>query len=199
MTIPFELQEMLAFIDGAEAALDDLEPELDERDPEAAASVEADLERLRTIANDASEGGESSPLEEVEALEGEAGARSMRSSLRSGSSRRDEADFDLVDISLDQMEAAVSAGEYEQAEQARLSAYALLRVRPRDQAAAPSTRSWSPRSRAWSGTARAAVDGLGELIASGAVCARSARPGSSSTRPWTRRGRRPATAPATRR
>ncbi len=41
-----------------------------------------------------------------------------------------EADFDLVDISLDQMEAAVSAGEREQAEQARLSAYAFFEFGP---------------------------------------------------------------------
>ena len=41
-----------------------------------------------------------------------------------------EADFDLVDISLDQMEAAVSAGEQAQAEQARLSAYAFFEFGP---------------------------------------------------------------------
>ena len=71
MTIPFELQEMLAFIDAADSALTDLEGELDERDPEAAASVERDLERLRTIANDANEGRSVVALEQVEALEGE--------------------------------------------------------------------------------------------------------------------------------
>ena len=41
-----------------------------------------------------------------------------------------EADFDLVAISLDQMEAAVNAGEREQAEQARLSAYAFFEFGP---------------------------------------------------------------------
>ena len=42
----------------------------------------------------------------------------------------DEADYDLVDISLDQLEAAVSAGEPKQAEQARLSAYAFFEFGP---------------------------------------------------------------------
>ena len=41
-----------------------------------------------------------------------------------------EADFDLAAISLDQMEAAVNAGEREQAEQARLSAYAFFEFGP---------------------------------------------------------------------
>ena len=42
----------------------------------------------------------------------------------------DEADYDLVEISLDQLEAAVSAGERGQAEQARLSAYAFFEFGP---------------------------------------------------------------------
>ena len=33
LTVPFEMQEMTAFIDAAQSALDDLEPELDQRDP----------------------------------------------------------------------------------------------------------------------------------------------------------------------
>ncbi len=41
-----------------------------------------------------------------------------------------EADFDLIEISLDQMEAAINAGEREQAEQARLSAYAFFEFGP---------------------------------------------------------------------
>ena len=91
----------------------------------------------------------------------------MRSSLRSGSSRRDEADFDLVDISLDQMEAAISAGEHEQAEQARLSAYALFEFGPEIKLQA-----FDPQLVAeiegmvWYGAR--GVDGLAEMIAAGA-------------------------------
>ena len=42
----------------------------------------------------------------------------------------DDADFDLVEISLDQLVAAVSAGQKNQAEQARLTAYAFFEFGP---------------------------------------------------------------------
>ena len=41
-----------------------------------------------------------------------------------------ESDFDLVDLSLDRMEAAAGAGEWKQAEQARLEAYAFFEFGP---------------------------------------------------------------------
>ena len=52
------------------------------------------------------------------------------SSPRSGPKSTDEADYDLVDISLDQLEAAVSAGDPQAAEQARLTAYAFFEFGP---------------------------------------------------------------------
>ena len=65
-----------------------------------------------------------------------------------------DADFDLAAISLDQMEAAINAGEREQAEQARLSAYAFFEF-ALERFSTASTRSWSRRSRGGSGTAPA--------------------------------------------
>ena len=59
-----------------------------------------------------------------------------------------EADFDLVAISLDQMEAAISAGEREQAEQARLSAYAFFEFGPERLLQQPRPAAGRPRSRA---------------------------------------------------
>ena len=41
-----------------------------------------------------------------------------------------QSDFDLIDLTLDRMEAAVGAGEYRQAEQARLEAYAFFEFGP---------------------------------------------------------------------
>ena len=167
VTIPFELQEMLAFIDAADSALTDLEGELDERDPEAAASVERDLERLRTIANDANEGRSVAALEQVEALEGEVSGTLDAVFPEEWKQSTDEADYDLVDISLDQMEAAISAGEYEQAEQARLSAYALFEFGPEIK-----LKAFDPQLVAeiegmvWYGAR--GVDGLAEMIAAGA-------------------------------
>ena len=63
-----------------------------------------------------------------------------------GSSRTDESDYDLIAITLDRMEAAVGAGQYRQAEQARLEAYAFFefgperRLKPFDPGLAPTSR-----------------------------------------------------------
>ena len=129
VTIPFELQEAVAFIDGAQAAFDDLEPVLDERDPQLAAEVEAAFAELRGYAVDANEGGEVVPTEEVDAAHARASEALDSLFPEEWKESSDEADFDLIDISLDQMEAAVSAGEKAQAEQARLSRVRVLRVR----------------------------------------------------------------------
>jgi high-affinity iron transporter len=167
VTIPFELQEMLAFIDGAEEALDDLKGPLEEKDPAAVASVEAALVELRGYANDANEGGEVVSQEQVDATQQEATDTLDSIFPEEWKESSDEADFDLVEISLDQMEAAVSASEYDQAETARLSAYAFFEFGPEIKLQA-----FDPQLVAeveglvWYGAR--GVDGLGELIASGA-------------------------------
>ena len=59
----------------------------------------------------------------------------------------DESDYDLIALTLDRMEAAVGAGEYQQAEQARLEAYAFFEF-GRSGGCSPSTRASRPTSRA---------------------------------------------------
>ena len=44
--------------------------------------------------------------------------------------KTDESDYDLIALTLDRMEAAVGAGQYRQAEQARLEAYAFFEFGP---------------------------------------------------------------------
>ena len=130
VTIPFEIQEAIAFTEGAESAFHDLKSPLQERDPAGVATVEAALADLDRYSRDANEGVAVVDLDEVEAahdrasdaLEGMFPAEWKESST--------EADFDLIEISLDQMEAAINAGEREQAEQARLSAYAFFEFGP---------------------------------------------------------------------
>ncbi len=167
VTIPFELQEGLAFIDGAQAAFDDLEPELDEHDPAASAEVEVRFDELRRLLTAANEGGVVVSLEEVEAVHEEASSTLDSLFPEEWKQSNDEADFDLVDISLDQMAAAISAGEKNQAEQARLSAYAFFEFGPEVK-----LRAFDPQLVAeieglfWYG-ARGA-DGFAELIADGA-------------------------------
>ena len=167
VTIPFELQEGVAFIDGAQDALDDLEPALAERDPEGIATVEAAFDQLRTYTSDAHEGGVVVPLEDVEAAHDEASTALEAMFPPEWEEQGDEADFDLIDISLDQMESAVSASEPAQAEQARLSTYAFFEFGPEIK-----LRAFDPQLVAqveglvWYGAN--GEDGLAELIASGA-------------------------------
>ncbi len=130
VTIPFEIQESIAFTEGARSAFNDLQSVLQERDPAGVQTVLAAFDELDRINADANEGREVAPLEDVEGLHEEA-SEALDSMVPEEWNESDtEADFDLAAISLDQMEAAVNAGEREQAEQARLSAYAFFEFGP---------------------------------------------------------------------
>ena len=130
VTIPFEIQEGIAFSEGARAALADLAAPLEQRDEAALTELEDTLAELEGYAREASEGGEVADLETVEAAHDR--ARAIVDGLFPAEwlESNDEADYDLIQISLDQMEAAVSAGERDQAEQARLTAYAFFEFGP---------------------------------------------------------------------
>ncbi len=88
------------------------------------------MARLQTMSRDANEGRRVAPLEEVDGEHEK--AKNLIEDLFPSEwlESSDEADFDLIEISLDQMEAAVSAGERKQAEQARLTAYAFFEFGP---------------------------------------------------------------------
>jgi high-affinity iron transporter len=166
VTIPFELQEAVAFTEGAQSALNDLESTLEQRAPAAVTMVEDALAELHTLSQEAHEGGLVAPLEEVEAAHERASDALDSVFPEEWKETTTEADFDLVDISLDQMQAALSAGEKEQAEQARLSAYGFFEFGPE-----PLLRALDPQLVAeveglvWYGAR--GEEGLGELIARG--------------------------------
>lgn len=130
VTIPFEITEAIAFAEAAESALGDISPDLERIDPARLAELEAVIEETAGYLDDAGQGGEVVPLETVE----DASARTLAlvDSLFPEPWREssDAADFDLIQISLDQMEAAVSAGRPGTAEQARLTAYAFFEFGP---------------------------------------------------------------------
>ena len=130
VTIAFEIQESIAFTEGARSAFTDLQSVLAERDPEGVATVLAALDELDRINADANEGRAVAPLEEVERLHDEASDALDGMFPEEWKESDTDADFDLAAISLDQMEAAINAGEREQAEQARLSAYAFFEFGP---------------------------------------------------------------------
>jgi high-affinity iron transporter len=130
VTIPFEVQEGVAFMDGVEAAFSDLEPVLLERDPEAVEQIKADFALLREDVDNAQQGISVAPQEELDAARDRASETFDRIAPEKWTEPSDEADYELVDISLDQLEAAAGAGQYQQAEQARLAAYGFFEFGP---------------------------------------------------------------------
>jgi high-affinity iron transporter len=130
VTLAFEVQEAVAFTEAARSALSDIESTLVERDPAGLRTVEGALDELDRISADANEGRAVVSQDEIESAHDEASDTLDRIYPADWKKSDTEADFDLVAISLDQMEAAVSAGERDQAEQARLSAYAFFEFGP---------------------------------------------------------------------
>jgi len=130
VTTPFEITEGIAFVDAAQSALNDLSPELEKLDPEGLADLEAVVDELAAHLDDANEGTEVVPVETIEEAHERAAALIEQTFPEPWKESSDEADFDLIEISLDQMEAAVAAGRPQTAEQARLTAYAFFEFGP---------------------------------------------------------------------
>jgi len=130
VTIPFEVQEAVAFMDGVEAAFSDLESELLQRDPAAVEQIETTFAELREDVDNAQQGKAVAPQEELDAAADRAQQEFERIAPEEWMEGGDEADYELVDISLDQLEAAVGAGRYQDAEQARLAAYGFFEFGP---------------------------------------------------------------------
>ena len=130
VTLPFEVQEAVAFMDGVEAAFSDLEPVLLERDEAAVARIGEDFATLREQVDDAQQGRAVASEEGVSAVADRATAEIERISPEEWKEGGDEADYELVAVSLDQLEAAAGAGQYQAAEQARLAAYGFLEFGP---------------------------------------------------------------------
>ena len=130
VTIPFEVQEAVAFMDGVEAAFADLEPALLERDEAAVETIRAEFADLRKQVDDAQQDRAVAAEEDVEAVADRAGATIERISPDEWKEGGDEADYELVAVSLDQLEAAAGAGQYQAAEQARLAAYGFFEFGP---------------------------------------------------------------------
>jgi high-affinity iron transporter len=130
VTIPFEVQEAVAFMDGVEAAFSDLEPVLLDRDAAAVARIKADYAELREDVDNAQQSVSVAPQEELDAARDRAANSFERIAPEEWTEPSDEADYELVDISLDQLEAAAGAGRYQEAEQARLAAYGFFEFGP---------------------------------------------------------------------
>ncbi|MGA7435804.1 MAG: FTR1 family protein, partial [Solirubrobacterales bacterium] len=100
------------------------------QDPEATRALLAKVNEVQGYLKDATSGRNVRSPSEIEAISNEIAesAEAMFPEDWQGSS--EDADYDLVDISLDQMMNAINAGDYDIAEQNRLSAYAFFEFGP---------------------------------------------------------------------
>lgn len=130
VVVDIEIQEAQTFLDGARAAFNDLRMQLNGFDATKTAEVSRLLENLDTWIRDA--GLHQSAVDPSDVSKASSDASSTLKALypkeweRAGGA----ADFDVVASLLDQMEKAVAAKQYQQAESARLEAYAIFDAGP---------------------------------------------------------------------
>jgi high-affinity iron transporter len=129
--LDFEIQEAAAFRTGAEAAFADLRDQLAKRDRARTDAAAAGIDRLGALVAAATERKDGVP--ETGAIEAQTTAvqdaltATMPDAWKEST---DESDYDLIQITLDRMQAAAGAGQYHQAEQARLEAYSFFEFGP---------------------------------------------------------------------
>ena len=130
VTLDFEIQEAVTFRDGAAQALGDLEHVLAQQDEEATRQLGAILDGLADdLAAAAGHEAVADP-DDVQAATDE--ALGLIDSLYPDEWKDAgaTADFDVISATLDRLEAAIAAGQFSQAEQARLEAYAFFEFGP---------------------------------------------------------------------
>ena len=130
VTVELEIQEAVAFQEGAASAFADLEGELSERDPRATAVVDSAIDRLGTYVEEAQEGEGVASQEQMEEAHGQASDTLEKLIPEEWTLDDSQSDFDLIALTLDRLETAVGAGQYKQAEQTRLEAYAFFEFGP---------------------------------------------------------------------
>jgi high-affinity iron transporter len=129
--LAIEVEEAITFRDAAGAAFDDLAGVLFERDAEAAAEVDNLLRRLDDTLRQASTRTAVAEPERVDAL-----TKEITAALQDiypaewRTTGGGPSDFDTLRDLLNQLEAAVAAGQYGQAESLRLEAYAVFDLGP---------------------------------------------------------------------
>lgn len=125
----FEIQEAITFRDGAAAAFADLRNLLEARDPRAS-EVAANLAELERRMSTTLAQGQGASDNEIQGLVDQTTALLTTIMPPEWQQRDTAADFDVIRTVLQQVESAVAAGEYDQAESARLEAYAILETGP---------------------------------------------------------------------
>jgi high-affinity iron transporter len=131
VTLDFEVQEAIAFRTGAAAAFADLQSVLAKRNPARTTQAGADIERLRAALQQAIDKRQGvMRADDLKAIATRTEDGLKASMPKAWLETTDESDYDLIALTLDRMEAAVGAGQYRQAEQARIEAYAFFEFGP---------------------------------------------------------------------
>ena len=128
--IDIEIQEARAFLDGARAAFADLRLPLREIDAQDTATVDAALNHLDDALDAAASRTAVADPAEIAAATEDATRRLNALFPPTWLEASGDSDFDIVDSLLDQMVSAAAAGQYQQAESARIEAYAIFEVGP---------------------------------------------------------------------
>jgi high-affinity iron transporter len=130
VTIPLEIDEAATFRDGASAAFSDLRSLLEERDPAKTQEVADLFAGLEKSLLEAKKQSSVTDPSQIQASVDQIGTLLGEIMPAEWQQHDTSADFDIIQASLDQIEQAVAAGEFELAESARLDAYAVLESGP---------------------------------------------------------------------
>jgi high-affinity iron transporter len=130
VTLDFEIQEAITFRDGAAQAFGDLEHVLAERGAADTRRLSGILARLGDDLAAAAAGRQVAEPDTVQAATDEAIGLIDSLYPDEWKDAGSTADFDVISATLDRLEAAVAAGQFAQAEQARLEAYAFFEFGP---------------------------------------------------------------------
>ena len=130
VTLEFEIQEAVTFRDGAASAFHDLQPGLAVRNAAATRRLSASLGQLGTALAAAARGEVVAEPAAVAATTDNALALIDRLYPPEWKEAAETADFDVIAATLDRLQAAAAAGDWKQAEQARLEAYGVFELGP---------------------------------------------------------------------
>lgn len=130
VTTDLEIREAVTFHEGAAAAFADLRSLLDARDPALAAQAAAQFATVEDMLAKASARSAVASGPQLQQATDDLLATLQQAMPPEWQQRSSAGDFDVIDSMLDQMEAAVAAGQYDLAESARLEAYAVLESGP---------------------------------------------------------------------
>ena len=130
VTLDFEIQEAVTFRDGAASAFTDLRPTLASTDARATARLMVALDELGTALADAARGDTVTEPDAVRATTDDALGLIAALYPSAWKEAAETADFDVIAATLDRLQAAAAAGDWKQAEQARLEAYGIFELGP---------------------------------------------------------------------